>query len=120
LRERPTKEVDLKGRIVFQLHLKPGHEQNFLDAYEATRHEVAQGVPGHIMDQVCQSLDDPQGWLITSEWEDIESFLAWERTEEHRELAKPMRDCWDEAKSFKYVVKMETGHPETAAAPSND
>jgi heme-degrading monooxygenase HmoA len=104
----------MKGRIVFQLHLKPGREQDFLDAYDAIRHEVAQGVPGHIVDQVCQLLDDPQGWLITSEWEDIDSFIEWERTEEHRELVKPMRDCWDEARSYKYVVKVETGREQAA------
>lgn len=99
----------MKGRIVFQLHLKPGREQDFLHAYEAIRNEVAQGVEGHIVDQVCQSIDDPESWLITSEWESLDAFLAWERTEEHRDLVKPMRECWDEAKSFKYVVKLETG-----------
>jgi heme-degrading monooxygenase HmoA len=99
----------MKGRIVFQLQLKPGREHDFLDAYEAIRNDVAQGVEGHIMDQVCRSVDDPQSWLITSEWENIDAFLAWEQTEEHRELVKPMRECWDDAKSFKYVVEVETG-----------
>ena len=106
----------MKGRVVFQLHLKPGREQDFLEAYDAIRLEVAQGVEGHIVDQVCQAIDDPSSWLITSEWEDIEQFLAWERTEEHRDLVKPMRDCWDEARSHKYVVRVETGHPGAALA----
>lgn len=94
---------------MFQLHLKPGREQDFLDAYEAIRDEVARGVAGHIVDQVCQSPDDSSSWLITSEWENLDAFLDWERTQEHRDLVKPMRDCWDEAKSFKYVVRLETG-----------
>lgn len=38
----------MKGRVVFQLHLKPRREQDFLQAYEAIRDEVAQGVEGHI------------------------------------------------------------------------
>jgi heme-degrading monooxygenase HmoA len=92
------------------LKLKDGAEQQFLQAYEAIRHVVAEGVPGHVVDQVCQSIDDPQAWLITSEWEDIDAFLEWERTEEHRDLVKPMRECWDEARSHKYVVRVETGH----------
>jgi heme-degrading monooxygenase HmoA len=99
----------MKGRVVFQLHLKPGREQDFLQAYEAIRNEVAQGVEGHIVDQVCRSIEDPQNWLITSEWENLDAFLEWEQTEEHRDLVKPMRDCWDDAKSFKYVVELETG-----------
>jgi len=99
-----------KGRVVFHLHLKEGREQDFLQAYEAIRNEVAQGVPGHLVDQVCQSVDDPRSWLITSEWDDLDQFLEWERTQEHRDLVKPMRDCWDEAKSHKFVVRVETGH----------
>jgi heme-degrading monooxygenase HmoA len=110
----------VKGRVVFHLHLKPGREDDFLRAYETIRQDVAQGVPGHIVDQVCQSVDEPLDWLITSEWESLEAFLEWERTEEHRDLVKPMRDCWDEARSYKFLVKLETGHaPEPTAAGSS-
>jgi heme-degrading monooxygenase HmoA len=97
-----------KGRVVFVIKLKPGSEQEFLDAYESIRYEVARGVKGHIVDQVCRSPQDPDEWLITSEWESLDDFLEWERTEEHRALAKPLRDCMAEARSLKYVVKAET------------
>jgi heme-degrading monooxygenase HmoA len=104
-----------KGRVVFLLKIKPGMGDQFLEAYEGVRHEVAEGVQGHIVDQVCQSSDDPDRWLITSEWESVDDFLAWEATEEHREQAKPMRDCMAEADSHKFVVKEETRNPEAAA-----
>jgi heme-degrading monooxygenase HmoA len=97
-----------KGRVVFVIKLKPGMTEQFLQAYEAIRYEVATGVDGHLVDQVCQSPDDAESWLITSEWESLDDFLAWERTEEHRELAKPLRDCMAEARSYKYVVREET------------
>jgi heme oxygenase (mycobilin-producing) len=97
-----------KGRVVFTIRLKPGMQQQFLEAYESIRYEVAQGVPGHLVDQVCQAPDDPDLWLITSEWESLDDFLAWEATQEHRDLAKPMRDCIAEARSLKYVVREET------------
>jgi heme-degrading monooxygenase HmoA len=100
----------MKARIVFHIHLKPGREEDFLRAYGAIRKEVAEGVKGHILDQVCQSVDDPQSWLITSEWESLENFVQWEVTEEHRDLVKPMRDCWDQAKSHKFLVREETRH----------
>jgi heme-degrading monooxygenase HmoA len=100
----------VKGRVVFLLHLKSGRQDEFLRAYEAIRQDVAQGVKGHLVDQVCESPDDPERWLITSEWESLEDFLNWERTEEHRELVKPMRECMAEATSLKYVVREETGH----------
>jgi heme-degrading monooxygenase HmoA len=97
-----------KGRVVFVLQLKPGMQEAFLKAYESIRYEVAQGVPGHLVDQVCQAPDDPDRWLITSEWRQLDDFLAWEATQEHRDLAKPLRDCFADAKSFKYVVREET------------
>jgi heme oxygenase (mycobilin-producing) len=98
----------VKGRIVFILDLKPGMGDKLLEAYEGMRYEVAQGVKGHIVDQVCRSPDDPDRWLITSEWESVDDFLAWEATEGHRELAKPLRDCIDKSTSLKYFVVEET------------
>jgi heme oxygenase (mycobilin-producing) len=99
-----------KGRVVFLIRLKPNSQEAFLQGYEAIRHEVAEGVQGHLVDQVCQSPDDPDSWVITSEWESLEDFLAWERTEEHRETVKPMRECMAEARSLKFEVVQETSH----------
>jgi heme-degrading monooxygenase HmoA len=100
----------MKGRVVFHIHLKPGCESDFIKAYEGVRRLVAEGVKGHIVDQVCQSIHDPLDWLITSEWESIDDFVAWERNPEHTALVAPMRACWDEAKSHKYTVRLETAH----------
>ena len=100
-----------RGRVVFLLKLKPGMSDEFLKAYEGVRHEIAGGVKGHIVDQVCQSAEDPDRWLITSEWDSVEDFYAWEATEEHRDQARPMRECMAEAQSFKFVVREETRNP---------
>jgi heme-degrading monooxygenase HmoA len=100
----------VKGRVVFLIRLKPGHQDQFLEAYEGIRHLVAEGVPGHLVDQVCQSKEDPDSWLITSEWESIDHFLAWEEKQEHRDLVKPMRECFAEARSYKFEVQRETTH----------
>jgi heme-degrading monooxygenase HmoA len=99
-----------KARVVFLLKLKPGSSEEFLQAYEGIRRDVAEGVPGHIMDQVCSMPDDPDSWLITSEWESLQQFLDWEVTQEHRDLVKPMRDTFAEARSLKFEVEQETGH----------
>jgi heme-degrading monooxygenase HmoA len=104
------KGAAMKGRIVFLLRIKPGMQDEFLKAYEGIRYNVAQGVPGHLVDQVCQSPEDPESWLITSEWQSLDQFYAWEATQEHRDLVKPMRDCMAEARSLKFVVQEETGH----------
>lgn len=96
-----------KGRVVFLVRLKPGSSARFLAAYERIRCDVA-GVPGHIVDQVCRLRHADDSWLITSEWQSLECFLEWERSEAHRELAKPLRDCIASAQSMKFDVIEET------------
>jgi heme-degrading monooxygenase HmoA len=99
----------MKGRVVFLIRLKPGMQDAFLEAYEEIRHLVADGVDGHLLDQVCQSDEDPERWLITSEWKTLEHFRDWESKQEHRDLAKPLRDCMAESVSLKFNVREETG-----------
>jgi heme-degrading monooxygenase HmoA len=108
-----------KGRVVFLLRLKPGSAAAFLAAYERIRHDVA-GVRGHIVDQVCRLRDSDDGWLITSEWQSLECFLEWERSEAHRELAKPLRDCIASAQSMKFDVIEETRLAPAATVANDD
>ena len=42
----------MKGRVVFLIRLQPGSGDRFLQAYEGIRHVVAEGVKGHLVDQV--------------------------------------------------------------------
>jgi heme-degrading monooxygenase HmoA len=100
----------MKARFVLQVHLKPGQEERFLQIYDAIHRRVGQGVRGHLVHQLCQGADDPLTWAITSEWEDMESCLEWEHSPEHRALTMPLRDCWDEAKAVRYLVRVETTH----------
>jgi len=94
-------------RVLFMLKLAPGAGEKFLREYESIRWEVAR-VPGHINDQLCRSADDPDEWLITSEWRSAEDFLAWESTPGHRELAKPMMSHVAQRRSLRYTVMRET------------
>jgi heme oxygenase (mycobilin-producing) len=97
----------MKHRIIFNVHIKPGREKDFLEAFQPIRRLIAEGQPGLIAEQVCQSLDDPQRFTITSEWVNLESFQEWEKSPTHRQLALPLRDCWDEAKLQKYRVEID-------------
>ena len=96
------------ARVVFLVKLHPDSEQQFLDAYETVRHEVARGVPGHVVDQLCQSSTEPDSWLITSEWQQLDDFVAWEQSDEHRTMVKPLRDCIAEARSLRFLIRGET------------
>ena len=71
-----TAGASARGRVVFFIRLRPGTEADFLAAYEAIRHDVADGVPGHLVDQLCRSPEDPDDWMITSECERLDDFTA--------------------------------------------
>lgn len=94
-------------RVVLLLDVKRGAQQRFLDAYQLLRDQVA-SVPGHVSDQLCQSIEDPSQWLITSEWESAEPFLAWVDSPEHREMVKPMHECVNDTRSLRFDVLRET------------
>jgi heme oxygenase (mycobilin-producing) len=104
-----------KYRVLFMFRLHPGSAEAFLAAYETVREQVAQ-VPGHLVDQVCRSADDPDQWMITSEWESAEHFLSWERTPGHRQLAAPMLACMAERSSLRYLIYAETFTSEEISA----
>ncbi|MBT2400854.1 SchA/CurD-like domain-containing protein [Streptomyces sp. ISL-100] len=95
-------------RVVLLLDLHEGEQQQFLEAYDHLRDHVA-AVPGHLSDQLCQSFENPSQWLVTSEWQDAPSFLAWVNSEEHVETVKPMSRCVREMRSLRYSVLRETG-----------
>jgi heme-degrading monooxygenase HmoA len=109
-----------RGRVLFLVRVPTERTAAFLQAYGRIRHEVADGVEGHLVDQVCQAQHDPEQWLITSEWDSLASFEAWERTEGHRELVRPMRECMTEARSIRFHIRAETGGPGGRAAETAD
>ena len=100
-------------RVVLLLDVLDGREQRFLEAYEAIRHQVA-AVPGHLSDQLCQSLGNSSQWLITSEWEGSEPFLEWVESAAHRKMVEPLHGCVRDTTSLRFLVARET--PEQGAA----
>lgn len=102
-------------RVILLLDLYEGAQQQFLDAYEHMCNQVA-SVPGHISDQLCQSIENPSQWLITSEWESAPPFLAWVNSEEHVETVRPMHSCVRDTRSMRYSILRET-HPKQRQAP---
>ncbi|MCF3962399.1 SchA/CurD-like domain-containing protein [Streptomyces fuscigenes] len=106
-------------RVVLLLDLHEGAQARFLQAYEEMHREVA-AVPGHIVDQLCQSIENPSQWLITSEWESAPPFLAWINSEEHVRMVQPLHDCVRNTRSLRYAVLRETGTTVTNRSTSQD
>ncbi|MFG2358507.1 SchA/CurD-like domain-containing protein [Streptomyces sp. NPDC048521] len=95
-------------RVVLLVDVYDGAQQQFLEAYEEMGKQVA-SVPGHVSDQLCQSIENPSQWLITSEWESAPPFLAWVNSEEHVRMVQPMHSCIRDTRSLRFHVVRETG-----------
>ncbi len=95
------------ARILLMVAVAEKDRENFLAAYEKVRFEVA-SVPGHIRDQICQSPEAPEKWLITSEWTSTADFFAWEKSEGHKELVRPMRAYYSDPEFRSFTVVAET------------
>ncbi|MER8188106.1 SchA/CurD-like domain-containing protein [Kitasatospora sp. NPDC094015] len=114
---RPQPLTTSRLRVVLFCDIMDGTQQRFLDAYEQLRHQVA-AVPGHVSDQLCQSIEDPSQWLITSEWESAQPFLAWVDSEAHREMVKPLHGCVRDTRSLRYNIMRETAGDRTFDGPA--
>ncbi|MEU1040723.1 SchA/CurD-like domain-containing protein [Streptomyces sp. NPDC005551] len=101
-------------RVVLLVDVHDGAQQEFLEAYEQLCNQVA-SVPGHVSDQLCQSIENPSQWLITSEWESAPPFLAWVNSEEHVRMVEPLHSCVRDTRSLRFHVVRETGGPAAGA-----
>ncbi|GAA2647161.1 MULTISPECIES: SchA/CurD-like domain-containing protein [Streptomyces] len=104
-------------RVVLLLDLYDGAQNQFLEVYEHLREQVS-SVPGHISDELCQSIENPSQWLITSEWESAPRFLAWVNSEEHVASVQPLHGCVRDTRSLRFSVLRETGKGPGHGSPS--
>jgi quinol monooxygenase YgiN len=102
-----------RTRVVLLLEVEDGAEQRLLEAYDQMCQRVA-AVPGHISDQLCQSIENPSQWLITSEWESALTFLAWVDSPAHLEMVEPLHGCVRDTRSLRFGVLRETAERTSA------
>ncbi|MEU1596606.1 SchA/CurD-like domain-containing protein [Streptomyces sp. NPDC005708] len=102
-------------RVVLLVDVYDGAQQQFLEAYEQLCSQVA-SVPGHMSDQLCQSIENPSQWLITSEWESAPPFLDWVNSEEHVQMVRPLHSCVRDTRSLRFHIVRETGTQARAGA----
>ncbi|WP_433429230.1 antibiotic biosynthesis monooxygenase family protein [Nonomuraea sp. CA-141351] len=80
-------------RVMVFATVKEGDELAFEQAYSEVANKVA-GTPGHIRDELLLDGSRPGGYILLSEWESKEHFLAWEDAPIHKETTTPMRPYW--------------------------
>lgn len=89
----------MPARVMVFAKINRGDE----DAFEAAFAEVTskvKGTKGHIADELLRRADPPEPenaprtYILLSEWESKEAFLAWEDAPIHMQTTTPMRAYW--------------------------
>lgn len=65
----------------------------FEEAFKETTRMV-RGTPGHITDELLLQDDEPGSYIVLSEWETKEQFLAWVDDPIHMEATTAIRPYW--------------------------
>ncbi len=72
---------------------------------QAAYHQVStrlHGTQGLLGNALLESLLDPGGWQVVSEWESFAAFRHWEQGAEHRAATAPLRPYQDTARPRVY------------------
>lgn len=76
----------------------------------ATVSSNVQGTPGHVKDELLRDMNDPNAYILMSEWASKEAFLSWEQSPIHMQKTLPMRPYWKgegERKIFEIGVRLD-------------
>jgi heme-degrading monooxygenase HmoA len=89
----------MAARVMVFAKINRGDEEAFEAAYAQVTATV-KGTSGHIGDELLRRAeppdpdDGPRTYVLLSEWESKEAFLAWEDAPVHTEKRNPMTPYW--------------------------
>ncbi|GLW63955.1 antibiotic biosynthesis monooxygenase [Actinomadura rubrobrunea] len=87
----------LVGRVRVLVYASaPGDAPEAVETAYHTVSRALEGTPGLIGNALLRSVHEPGAFVVMSEWTDLESFRAWEKGAEHRELTAPLRPLQDD------------------------
>jgi heme-degrading monooxygenase HmoA len=101
----------MAARVMVFAKIKPGEEAAFEAAYQEVTRKV-KGTPGHLRDELLRDTSEPGSYILLSEWESKEVFLAWENAPIHMQTTTPMRPYWAgrvERKIYDVVFRLSPG-----------
>ena len=85
----------MPARVMVFAKIRQGEEAKFEAAYaEVTAKVKASAFKGHIKDELLRDTSEPGSYILLSEWESKEAFLAWEDAPIHMQTTTPMRPYW--------------------------
>lgn len=83
----------MPARVMVFAKIREGEEKAFEAAYAEVTQKV-KGTAGHIQDELLRDTGEPGSYILLSEWESKEAFLAWEDAPIHMNTTTPMRPYW--------------------------
>jgi len=89
----------MAARVMVFAKINGGDEEAFEAAYAEVTAKV-KGTQGHLADELLRQVepedpaDEPRTYILLSEWESKEAFLAWEDAPIHMNTTTPMRPYW--------------------------
>ena len=83
----------MTARVMVFAKIRQGEEAAFEKAYAEVTRKV-KGTPGHVRDELLRDTSEPGAYILLSEWESKEVFLAWENDPIHMQTTTPMRPHW--------------------------
>ncbi len=83
----------MTARIMVFARIRPGEQAAFEAAFAEVTRKV-KGTAGHIRDELLHETSEPDSYILLSEWESKEAFLAWEDAPIHKQTTTPMRPYW--------------------------
>jgi heme-degrading monooxygenase HmoA len=78
-------------RATLIMKVRPGCEDAFIQAWQEVAN-YTRSVPGNVRQSLQRDRNEGQSFTITSDWQDLASFLAYESSPEQDAITAPLRD----------------------------
>jgi quinol monooxygenase YgiN len=78
-------------RATLYMKVKDGRGDDFEREWRVIAEEVRKA-PGNLRQALTRDPDNPDSFVVTSDWSDRETFSKFERSPEQDELTAPLRD----------------------------
>ncbi|WP_298181170.1 antibiotic biosynthesis monooxygenase [Saccharomonospora sp.] len=85
----------MADRVRVLVYYRCDDEATIRAAYDVVSPRLSH-VPGLLRNELLASTHDPSGYIVLSEWSDLETHRRWEQSQEHREQTAPLQPYLDD------------------------